>query len=118
MVMNVRVIMATLAVVMALAVGQLLFKSTAMAWSAEKTLFSMKVMCRLIPSLAVYGLATIAWIWVLRNAQLKTAYPFMALAFVIVPIGAFYFFGERVTPMYAVGAAFIIIGVVITALSN
>jgi drug/metabolite transporter (DMT)-like permease len=118
MAMNIRVTVATLGVVLALAVGQLLFKSTAMAWSGEKTLFSIKVMLRLVPSLAVYGLATLAWIWVLRSAQLKTAYPFMALAFAIVPIGAFYLFGERVTPMYGVGAAFIVVGVVITALSN
>lgn len=115
---NVRAMMATLAVVLALAVGQLLFKATALAWSAEKTLFSTRVMMRLLPSLMVYGVATLAWIWVLRNAPLKTAYPFMALAFVIVPIGASFFFGERITLLYGVGAALIMVGVMITALSG
>lgn len=115
---NARVIAATLAVVFALAVGQLLFKATALAWNVEKTIFSIKVMLRLVPSLVVYGVATIAWIWVLRSAPLKTAYPFMALAFVIVPICAFYFLGERITPMYCVGAGLIMVGVIVTALSN
>ena len=118
MTINTRVVMATLSVVFALAVGQLLFKATALAWASEKTLFSTRVMTWLLPSLAVYGLATLAWIWVLRNAALKTVYPFMALAFVIVPIGAFYFFGERITPMYCVGAALIMLGVIVTAMNG
>lgn len=113
-----RILSVTLSVVMSLAVGQWLFKATARAWTSEKTLFSVRVMAWLIPSLAVYGVATLAWIWVLRNTDLKTAYPFMALAFVIVPIGAVYFFGERITPVYCAGAVLIVLGVIVTAMSS
>lgn len=116
--MNARLLLATLSVVLSLAVGQWLFKATAIAWNSEKALFSARVMALLIPSLAVYGFATLAWIWVLRNAALKTAYPFMALAFVIVPIGAFYFFGERITPVYCAGAVLIALGVIVTSMSS
>lgn len=116
--MNARILFATLSVVLSLAVGQWLFKATAITWTSEKTLFSARVMAWLVPSLVVYGFATLAWIWVLRNAALKTAYPFMALAFVIVPIGAVYFFGERITPVYWAGAVLIVLGVIVTAMSS
>ncbi|RUL73096.1 EamA family transporter [Dyella choica] len=116
--MNFRVALATLSVVFSLAVGQLLFKSTALAWATDKNFLSVRVMFRLVPSLIVYAIATLAWIWVLRTAPLKTVYPFMALAFVIVPIGSAYFFGERVTLQYWMGAALIMCGVIITGTSN
>ena len=96
----------------------MLFKATAVAWSSEKVFFSGRVMAWLVPSLALYGFATLAWIWLLRHAELKTVYPFMALAFVIVPIGAVYFFGERITPLYCAGAALIVLGVIVTAMSS
>lgn len=116
--MNARTLLAALSIVLSLAAGQWLFKATAIAWSSEKAFFSARVMAFLLPSLVLYGLATVAWIWLLRTAALKTVYPIMALAFVIVPIGAIYFFGERITPLYWVGAALIVLGVVVTATSN
>lgn len=116
--MNARIGLTALSVVLALTVGQLLFKATAMAWSSEKVFFSWRVMAWLVPSLALYGFATLAWIWLLRHAALKTAYPFMALAFVLVPIGAVFFFGERITPLYGAGAVLIVLGVVVTAMAS
>ncbi|HKU17742.1 MAG TPA: hypothetical protein VJP80_00545 [Candidatus Saccharimonadales bacterium] len=115
---NCKVIIAMLTVVLALAVGQLLFKATAMAWAADGTLFSTRVLTRLFPSLVVYGLATLAWIWVLQTVPLRTAYPFMALAFAFVPIGAYLIFKEVITPVYWVGTFFIVVGVVITAIAR
>lgn len=112
---NSKVIVAVLMVVLALAVGQLLFKATAMAWAADRTLLSVRVLSRLLPSLVVYGLATLAWIWVLQTVPLRTAYPFMALAFAIVPLGAYLVFKETITLTYWVGTVFIMIGVIITA---
>lgn len=117
-IINSRVIVAILVVVLALAVGQLLFKATAMAWAADRTLFSVRVLSRLLPSLAIYGFATLAWIWVLQTVPLRTAYPFMALAFAFVPLGAYLVFKETVTLTYWIGTLFIMAGVVITAIAR
>lgn len=41
-------------------------------------------------SLCVYAIATILWIWVLRHAPLHLAYPWIALAYIFVPLISHY----------------------------
>ncbi|WP_459200419.1 EamA family transporter, partial [Pseudomonas tremae] len=62
---------------------------------------------------ALYGITTLAWVWVLQKIELGKVYPLMALAFVLVPIGSHFFFGERFQPQYFLGVAIIIIGILI-----
>jgi len=107
-----------LAIVLAIAVGQLLFKATAIEWESEKTLFSSRVMIHLIPALSVYGIATLGWIWILQKVTLQFAYPFMALTFVFVPIGAYIFLGERINIVYCIGVLLIACGVIFTVISK
>ena len=102
--------------VVLIACGQVLFKLVALLsaasphpWSDPKTLSIG------IASLALYGAATLLWIWLLRSVPLARAYPFMALSFVLVPAAGLLFFGERVTAMYGVGLALIVIGVMLIA---
>jgi drug/metabolite transporter (DMT)-like permease len=63
--------------------------------------------------MVLYAIITIAWVWVLQKVELGKAYPFMALAFVLVPLGSHFIFGERFNPQYFAGVALIIIGIVI-----
>ena len=105
-----------LACVALIACGQVLFKvvallSTASAhpWSDPKTLSIG------IASLALYGFATLLWIWLLRSVPLAKAYPFMALSFVLVPAAGILFFDERVTGMYGIGLGLIVLGVLLIA---
>jgi drug/metabolite transporter (DMT)-like permease len=42
----------------------------------------------------------------------------MALAFVIVPIGSHFVFGERFQPQYFVGVALIMVGIIVAARSG
>lgn len=113
--MSPRIVLSLLAVMLMLAVGQVLFKWSAMAWSQEGTLLSLKVAQRLLPALVLYGFATLAWVWVLQYVDLSRAYPFMALAFIVVPLLSLWFFAERIGWHYAVGALLIFAGVVTTA---
>ena len=113
--MSARVVMGLLTVMLLLAFGQVLFKWTAMAWSQEGGLMSLKVAERLLPALALYGIGTVAWVWLLQYVDLSRAYPFMALAFVVVPLLSWWLFAERVGWHHAVGALLICVGVVITA---
>lgn len=112
--MSARVVVALLLVVVLMAVGQVLFKATAIAWQSEGALLTSKVLARLLPSLVVYALATLAWIWLLQYVELARAYPFMALAFVLVPILSAYVFGESQDFRYYVGVALICAGVFVS----
>lgn len=116
--MNLRISSAIAIVVLSLVVGQLLFRATAIVWASGRPFFSTPVLIRLVPSLAFYALSTLVWIWVLRTVPLKSAYPFMALAFVLVPLGAHWLFGEVVTPQYLIGTCLIMAGVVITVVAH
>ena len=68
---------------------------------------------RLVIALGVYGVATIAWIWVLQRAPLSLAYPVVALTFVLVPLGARWMFGEAMDLRYFLGCALIVAGIVV-----
>ena len=45
--------------------------------------------------LVLYGFTTLGWVWILRHAPLHVAYPFMGLAFLIVPTLAWLLLGNR-----------------------
>lgn len=113
--MTLRVLGALLFVVALMVAGQVLFKTTAVAWQEQGHWFNAPVLTRLAASLAVYGFATIAWVWVLQHIPLGRAYPFMALAFLFVPLLSIWVFGESQGLRYYVGVALICIGVAISA---
>lgn len=100
--------------VLGIAGGQLLFKLSAVSLSKTGSFFAPDTAILLATSLALYGLVTIAWIWVLQKAELGRIYPLMALAFIVVPLGSHFLFGERFQPMYFAGIALIMAGIVIT----
>lgn len=103
--------------VIGIASGQILFKLSAASLKKTGSLFDPTTLGLLLTSFALYGIMTIAWIWVLQKAELGKIYPLMALAFVIVPIGSRLVFGERFQLMYFVGVAFIMAGIFITVRS-
>jgi len=116
--MNIKTYFALASVVLSLAVGQILFKSAAMQWHKYSTLIAAQAIIRLVPALIIYALATIAWIWVLQKVSLNVAYPYMALAFVIVPLGSYIFLGETAGLGYWIGSFLIVAGVIVTSLSR
>lgn len=94
--------------------GQLLFKLVGLRLQAGFALLDPKVWTIALLSIVIYGSATILWIAVLRTVPLVKAYPYMALSFVLVPIGGVLLYSERVHWPYAVGALLIVFGVVLT----
>jgi len=97
--------------VVGISIGQVLFKLSAASLARTGSLFALPTMTMLGCAFALYGLTTIAWVWVLQKIELGRAYPLMALAFVMVPIGSHFFLGERFTPQYFVGVAVIMVGI-------
>jgi drug/metabolite transporter (DMT)-like permease len=97
--------------VVGIATGQILFKLSAASLQRTGSFFDPSTPVTLVSAFALYGLTTIAWVWVLQKIELGRVYPLMALAFVLVPIGSHVFLGERFQPQYFIGVALIMVGI-------
>jgi drug/metabolite transporter (DMT)-like permease len=98
--------------VLALSVGQVLFKLAARGLiGTEPLVQQILVNHYLWIALAVYGVATAFWIGLLRQIPLHIAYPFVALAFLFVPILGYSFLNEPLRWQSLLGALVIAIGV-------
>ena len=114
--MPARSLLLTLACVVLIAVGQLLFKSAAGQWRVEgwswATLRGFLSPVMLI-ALIIYAAATLLWVFVLRTVPLSSAYALFSLAFLIVPVLAWIFLGETLSLNTLIGGAIIVVGVII-----
>lgn len=63
--------------------------------------------------LAAYGLSALLWLRVLAEVEVSKAYPFVALAIVLTMVLGVLVLGEVVPAGRAVGAALIVVGVVL-----
>lgn len=110
--MNSRVLLLLLASIGGLSVGQVLLR---LAAQAERPGFAAWQAVALSAwtwtGLLVYALATLAWLAVLRELPLRMAYPFVGLAFVVVPVIAWAVLGEELRWATLVGAALIVAGI-------
>jgi undecaprenyl phosphate-alpha-L-ara4N flippase subunit ArnE len=95
--------------------GQVLFKIVGqrMAGIDADSFRSMLFDPYFFAAMAVYALATVAWILVLRVAPLGAAYSFMALGFLFVPLASWLLFGEALTLRYVTGAVLIMAGLTV-----
>ena len=97
---------------MTIAFGQVLFKQTGiqLAGRPDAPFHSILFSPVFLVAVALYGIATLAWVYVLKIVPLSMAYSFMALTFVLVPLMAAFFLKEPLTVKYAIGACLIIAG--------
>ena len=108
-----------------MSIGQILFKKTAISLgstlNSQESLGLIEGIIRalhipwLYLALSVYALATVFWLYILQRIPLPLAYPFSALAMVIVPILATYIFGDRLTFSYWIGVLLIFLGIIVIA---
>jgi drug/metabolite transporter (DMT)-like permease len=96
-----------------IAAGQILFKLCAEALRTEG-LIAPRTLTLFTGAMMLYGITTLAWIWVLQRAELGKTYPLMALAFVFVPLASHWIFGERFNTSYMAGIALIVVGIWLT----
>ncbi|WP_215357933.1 EamA family transporter [Polynucleobacter sp. UB-Raua-W9] len=111
-------ILLTLLTVFLLSAGQVLFKyaSGRIDITNNGFLFGLLFNPAFIVALIVYAFTTVLWMLVLKTVPLKTAYPFTALAFFIVPTFAAIFLGESLEWTTFAGASLIILGVYVSLL--
>ena len=108
-------IFATLLCVSGIAAGQILFKQAALNIQDATAWQSWVFNGSLISALALYGFTTLFWIWILRHVPLHLAYPFMGLAFIIVPLLEHLVFGSPLQLRTFLGGGLILIGVMVAA---
>jgi drug/metabolite transporter (DMT)-like permease len=99
--------------VFGIATGQILFKLSAASLQRTGSWFDTQTLIMLFSAFALYGITTIAWIWVLQKIELGKAYPLMALAFILVPLGSHFILGERFHWQYFVGVILIMVGIIV-----
>ncbi len=100
-----------------LAAGQVLFKKLGLAIAGLPPAEALFVVLRdpvLYGALALYGLATLLWIWILSRVPLSQAYPWVAVGTALVPFLGWYLYGERVSPVFWAGIALVVAGVLVT----
>jgi drug/metabolite transporter (DMT)-like permease len=67
----------------------------------------------ILSGIALYGLATVLWLWVLSRLPLSIAYPLQSLAFVFGIVIAYFVFHESVPLNRWIGAAIIVAGITV-----
>lgn len=85
----------TLLCVVGISAGQILFKKAAVSMQGAHHWNQWVCNGWLIAALALYGVTTLAWVWVLKHVPLHLAYPFMGLAYLLVPLFAWMVLGEN-----------------------
>lgn len=108
-------IVCTLACVTFISIGQLLFKKAATALPGNPGVMDWLLNGWLVASLVLYAMTTIGWVWILRSAPLHLAYPFMGLAFLIVPTLAWLILKEPLHWQTIAGGVLIMAGVAIAS---
>ena len=99
---------------LSIAIGQVLFKMTSEKLvESNAPYYAIALNPIFILAVAIYGAATLLWIYVLKTVPLSYAYSFMALSFVFVPIFAFFIFKESFTVRYFIGALMILGGLLV-----
>lgn len=100
--------------------GQLLFKLAAerlVLGQGIGRLAASFVSLPMAGALVLYGLTTVLWVYLLHGFALSRAYPFIALAFAIVPLLGWLLLHEALAPQYWVGLAVMLAGLYIVTLS-
>ena len=116
--MRLRQIILIVFTVLILSIGQILFKHASGKINIQTNgiFYGLLFNSSLLLGIAFYGIATFTWLLVLKTTPLKMAYPFAAIAFILVPILAFLFLGESLRWTNFIGALVIIVGVYISLL--
>lgn len=84
-------------------------------YASQQEFLSWNYMLGVIGAIGVMGLYAVLWQQMLRRIELSMAYMFKGTSLVFVMLLAYILFGEQITWNNIVGAAIIIIGIVLFA---
>ena len=114
--------------VLLMCAGQLLFKKTSIILMQLKInlntynifdyIFSLLKIPYFFIAIIVYSSATLFWLFILQKIPLSLAYPFTALAMVIIPVLSMIIFKEKLDINYWFGASLIVSGILVISLKS
>ena len=113
--MNILAIFLAIASVCLVSIGQLLMKIAATQLTELSQPLKIITCWPLIGALGAYFASIVLWFFVLKLLPLRLAYPFSALAFVLVPLLAHWFLGESLSMKWMIGSGLIMLGIVISS---
>lgn len=105
-----------------MAVGQILFKMAAIKLQASEVRTNLFLFALTSPhyiaAIVIYMGLTFFWVYILTFTELSKAYPFVSLAFLLTPLLASFFFGEKLSLLFLIGLGAIIFGLLLTTLNS
>ena len=105
--------------VLLLSGGQMLFKQAALSLPAVDKVGVVAEFFRnpwIWAAGMLYGVAVVLWVVILQKLPLSTAYPFVALSFVVVPLAAALLFQESYSARTLLGSLLILGGIWVAAI--
>ena len=105
---------------LSLPVGQALFKWSANVYGTQtgSLLFKLTHNLPLFLALSWYGMSAFFWFYILTRIPLSAAYPIAILGSALVPVFAWLFFRERLSPDLILGYALMLAGLYVIQRSS
>jgi drug/metabolite transporter (DMT)-like permease len=91
-----------------------MLKLAARRIGADASIWTVATEPMLLGAVGLYGALGVIWFLILKQIPLNTAYPIVALSFVVTPLLAWLVLGDRPMGSYFLGIGLICIGVAIT----
>jgi len=73
---------------------------------------------RILGGLALNGVAALGWIVALRQLEISYLFPLLSINYLVVPVGAWWFFQETVSPRRRLAIVVICVGVALCLFSK
>ena len=98
-----------------IAFGQFLFKMAGKGLTGNiiRDLWNIAFNPYFIGAMALYGISSFLWVIAVSKTDISRAYPFMASGFVIVPIIGYFMLNETLNPVFFLGTALIVAGILV-----
>ena len=107
-------LLVAIASIVLIAVSQLLFKGAMLRLKQsdrKRGLIGVVTHPWIIGGLALNGFAAVCWILALRKLEISYLFPLLSINYLIVPLGAWWLFNERVSRTRKLAIAVICVGV-------
>jgi len=102
-----------------MSIGQLFFKQSAVFVNNNSNL-NLITRYLLNPwfygAIFFFGISTLLWVYILTTMKISIAYPILSISYILIAIGAFYFFGEKLSLINIAGIFLIMCGVSLVSL--
>ncbi|MBU1167758.1 EamA family transporter [Patescibacteria group bacterium] len=102
-----------------MSIGQLFFKQASIHFSNHSDLHPVLRYAYnpwFYAAIAFFAVSTFLWIKILTMVKLSVAYPLLSISYILIIIGAYFLFGEKVSFVNIAGIFLIMLGVSLVTL--